>query len=90
MSAVTGRWDQRGGCPPVPVFVPVLVSVLVPVLVPVFPTYGGGDGRARPGPGQPKITQEAAGASMEPVRDGMPVAGSMSNQVTSPECSLAA
>ncbi|EKX68054.1 hypothetical protein STRIP9103_00719, partial [Streptomyces ipomoeae 91-03] len=36
-----------------------------------------------------RTTQEAAGASTEPARSGMPVSGSTVNQVTSPECWLA-
>lgn len=48
---------------------------------------------ARPGSlrsRQTKTTQEAAGASTEPARVGMPVRGSRVNQVMSPERSLAA
>jgi hypothetical protein len=39
---------------------------------------------------QPKITQDAAGAVRLPARRGIPVAGSRSNQVASPERSFAA
>lgn len=36
---------------------------------------------------QPKMRQEAAGAVRDPATEGIPVSGSMSNQVTAPECS---